>query len=62
MNDNMDQIGQVSDTLENLLTALTTIPIPAHLHVEALKESLPEQIKLLREAVISETKENPWRI
>jgi hypothetical protein len=59
MNDNMDQIGQVSDSIENLLFSLN-LPIPPELHLKALKESLPELKKKLREAVIAETGENPW--
>ena len=61
MNDNMDQIGRVSDTLENLLFALNNLPLPPALHLKALSESLPEQVKLLRAAVVAETGENPWK-
>ena len=61
MNDNMDQIGRVSDTIENLLFALNNLPLPPALHLEAISASLPEQVKLLRKAVVAETGENPWR-
>jgi len=60
MNDNMEQIGRVSDTLENLLFALNSLPISPEIHLMSLKESLPEQIRLLRESVINETGEDPW--
>jgi hypothetical protein len=36
-----EKVGEVADTLDNLIHALM-LPMPADLHVKALKESLPE--------------------
>lgn len=57
--DNMERIGFASDTLENLVAALS-LPLPPTMHIQALKETLPEMVKILREVFVSETNDNPW--
>lgn len=59
MNENFDKIGEVADTLDNLIAAMS-LPIPPEIHLKALKESLPEASKKLKEAYIAETGGDPW--
>lgn len=54
-----EKIGFLADRVDNLVAALT-IPMPADFHIKALKESLPEIAKELKQIVIQETGENPW--
>lgn len=61
MNNNLDEIGQVADTLDNLATALETMTgLSPEIHLTALTEALPEASLRLKRAVISETGEDPW--
>lgn len=36
----LDKLGRCVDTVDNLISAMT-IPMPAGMHIEAMKESLP---------------------
>lgn len=60
MNDNMNEIGEVADTLMNLTAMLGVPGIPARIHIESLRELLPEAAEKLKKAVIAEIGENPW--
>jgi hypothetical protein len=42
-----EKVGEVADSLDNLIHALM-LPMPADLHIKALKESLPVQMNALR--------------
>lgn len=54
-----EKLGLLIDGIDNLAHALQ-IPMPAHLHIEGLKESLPKKVKELKEVYIEITGENPW--
>lgn len=59
MNDKFEQLGVLIDELDNLAHGLN-LPIPANIHVEALKSSLPEKVAKLKEIFIEIAGENPW--
>lgn len=59
MNDNLETIGQEVDRIDNLISALS-IPMPAEMHIEQLKQILPEISAKIKQALIDETGENPW--
>lgn len=59
MTDNLEKIGQTVDELESMVHALS-MPMPAEFHIEQFKKMLPEKIKTIKEALVSETGENPW--
>jgi hypothetical protein len=61
MNENLNEIGEVADMLDNLLAAVS-MNLPAEMHLDGLKESLPEASLRLKKAVIAETGEDPWGI
>lgn len=54
-----DDSGQVADTVDNLISALT-LPLPDKLHLQALRESLPSVRDRLRAIYVEQTGENPW--
>jgi hypothetical protein len=54
-----EQIAEMIDRLENLNGALQ-LPLRAEMHVEQLKNALPEVIAKLKEAYIYEFNDNPW--
>lgn len=56
---NLEELGEAVDRLSNLIAALS-IPMPMHLHVAAMKESLPSLRDALRGVYVSESGENPW--
>lgn len=51
-----EKIGEVVDRLENLIAALS-MPIPDSIHVECLRESLPEVKEQLQELLTPQDKE-----
>lgn len=55
----MDDSGQVADTVDNLISALT-LPLPDKSHLQALRESLPSVRDRLRAIYTAQTGENPW--
>lgn len=63
MNDNLDEIGRVADTLDSLTASMRGLTcLPAETHLEILKEAIPEASLRLKKAVIAETGEDPWGI
>ena len=54
-----EQIGDVAETLDNLIGALQ-LRLPAQMHVDQLKLALPKLRDTLRLIYIAETGENPW--
>jgi len=63
MNYNLDEIGQIADTLDNLTAAMKGMKnLPAETHLKILKEAIPEASLRLKKAVIAETGEDPWGI
>ena len=63
MNENLDEIGQVADTLDSLAAAMNgLVSLPAKTHLEVLKKAIPEASLRIKKAVMAETKENPWNL
>lgn len=56
--DALDKVAVEVDGLESLLTALS-MPLPAQIHVDCLRATLPHIVKNVRLAVISGGV-NPW--
>jgi hypothetical protein len=54
-----EKFGVLIDSIDNLAHALQ-IQMPATVHVQALRESLPEKVKELKEVYVEITGENPW--
>lgn len=54
-----EKLGLAIDRLENMAAALT-LPLPAEMHVDQFRKTLPEIIKELKEGFIEATGENPW--
>lgn len=63
MNENLEEIGQVADTLDALVAAMQGIPIfPAKIHLEIIKEAIPEVSLRLKKAYIAKVGEDPWNL
>ena len=54
-----DKLGRAIDEIDNLAHALL-LPMPADFHVKALKETLPDAVKQLKEGFVEATGHNPW--
>jgi hypothetical protein len=54
-----EMFGEQIDRLENLNGALQ-LPLRAEMHVQQLKQALPEVIENLKKAYVQEFGENPW--
>lgn len=59
MNQAAEELGQAIDQVENLRSAIT-LPLPDHLHVQALRSSLPDVTMRLKRAFVELTGEDPW--
>ena len=59
MNDSSEKLGQAIDSLENMLFALQ-MPLPATMHVEQFRNSLPEIVENLKAGFVEVVGENPW--
>jgi hypothetical protein len=55
----LEEIGQLIDRLDNLCSAME-LPMPAELHLKALKESLPNVRDDLQLIYIDAGGENHW--
>ena len=55
----MEQIAEVIDTLDNLVAAMT-LPIPAEVHLSALRVALPELLDKLKAAYLAAGGEDVW--
>ena len=55
----IEVLGQQIDTLDNLAHALL-MPLPAQIHVDMLRKSLPEAVAELKRGFTEVTGENPW--
>lgn len=54
-----EYLGRLIDRLDNCAHALE-IPLPPHMHVESLKEILPETVSEFKKQFVEITGENPW--
>lgn len=59
MEDKFEKLGQLIDSIENLVYGLE-LPMPPAFHVDRLKEILPEKVKELKEVFVEIVGENPW--
>lgn len=59
MDDNFEKLGQLIDSLENLVWSLK-LPVPAEMHITQLEQILPEKVEQFKEVYIKITGENPW--
>ena len=63
MNDNLDELGQVADTLDSLVAAMKGMAnLPPETHLSILKEAIPEASLRIKKAIMAETGEDPWDI
>lgn len=56
-----ERVAEVADTLDNLVGALQ-LPLPATMHVDQMKNHLPELRDKLRAVYIDLTGYDPWRV
>jgi len=61
MNEKFETLGQLIDSIDNLSCALK-LPIPDSMHVEVLRDTLPEKVISLKRSFIEITGENPWNL
>jgi hypothetical protein len=54
-----ERLGVLIDGIDNLAHALQ-LPMPASIHVDAMRSSLPEKVAELKQIYVEITKENPW--
>ena len=59
MEDKFENLGQLIDSLDSVAHALN-IPMPDKMHVNNLKEILPEKVKEFKKSFVEITGENPW--
>ena len=53
-------LGQQADTVDNLVHAMQIPGITDKIHMEALREELPDILKALRQSFVLITGDNPW--
>lgn len=61
MNDKLENLGQAIDRLDSLAHGLQ-LPLAPQMHVDQLKELLPEVVAELKKGFVEATGENPWDI
>lgn len=59
MEEKYEKLGQLIDRIENIQYALN-LQIPAEIHLDAVRGSLPEIVKELKASFIEITGNNPW--
>ncbi len=59
MEEKLEVLGQCIDSLDNYANALK-LNIKDAIHVEALREGLPDLVDKFKEAFINLTGDNPW--
>lgn len=55
----IDELGRVVDRLDNLIAALS-LPMPAAIHLAALKSAIPEIRAVVHRAYVEVAGEDPW--
>lgn len=58
-NDAEEEMGLLIDRLDNLAHALV-MPLPLSMHVDSLRQSLPEVVREMKSAFVKLTNEDPW--
>lgn len=59
MDNKFEKLADLIESLDNLAHALQ-LPVPAQMHVDGLKDSLPETVQELKNVFVELTGENPW--
>lgn len=59
MEEKFENLGTLIDELDSLAHGLK-LNMPNELHVESMRQSLPEKVKRLKESFVEITGENPW--
>lgn len=59
MENKYEELVQIINSLDNLTHAIQ-LPLPDSMHVEVLRESLPEKVNELKKTFEEITGENPW--
>lgn len=59
MEDKFEKLGQLIDSIDNLAHALK-LPVPDSIHVESLRELLPEKVEELKKSFTEISGHNPW--
>lgn len=59
MTEDQEAVGQAIDRLMSLHFSLA-MPLPAELHVKAMRDALAEIVPALTQGFIKMTGENPW--
>lgn len=59
MNEEIEELGRAIDTVDNLAHGLN-LPLHDRIHVESLKELLPEVVVRLKKGFAAVTGQNPW--
>lgn len=54
-----EAVGRVADKLDSLVHA-AKMGLPSDLHLQAMREALPETVQQLRQAYVGITGQNPW--
>lgn len=55
----LDSLGRLVDTCENLMQSLT-MQLPAHIHIQALRETMPEIRDTVKQAYFDLGGEDVW--
>lgn len=57
--ESMELLGMAADDIDNLLGAMQ-LPVPAQVHLDGLRATLPKIRDRLRAVYVAEMGENPW--
>jgi hypothetical protein len=57
--ESMELLGMQADRIDSLIHAMQ-LPLPAAIHLQALREALPGIRDTLRQVYVIETQDDPW--
>jgi hypothetical protein len=57
--ENSEKLGQLADSLDAILCT-SKLPLPPHIHIEAMTSAVRDARNICAEIVVSETGDNPW--
>lgn len=57
--DQKDRLGRLADRIDNLTHAMA-LPLPDSVHLQALRDAMPELRDELKAIYVEVTGENPW--
>jgi hypothetical protein len=56
----VESLGGLIDSIDNLAHALLMRALPAEMHVEQMRQLLPEKVEKFKRVFVQITGENPW--